>query len=102
MCHLQKLYETYRNKGLVVLGVNTADTKEIAAALLRENKVSFPNIVDTTNDAARAMQKYETLLGMSAVPMTYVIDRQGKVAEAWYDYREGKAENVITKLMGTE
>ncbi len=102
MCHLQKLYETYRNKGLVVLGINTADTKDIAAALLQENAVSFPNIADTTDEAAQAMRKYETLGGMSAVPMSYVIDRQGKVVEAWYDYREGKAEKLIKKLMGIE
>jgi peroxiredoxin len=100
MCHLQELYETYRNKGLMVLGVNTSDTKKVAAALLQENGVNFPNIVDHTDEATQAMRKYETLLGMGAVPMTHAIDRQGKVVEAWYSYQEGKAEKVVRKLMG--
>ncbi len=100
MCHLQKLYETYRNKGLVVLGINANDTKEIAAALLQENAVSLPNIVDATEEAAQVMQKYETMRGRGAVPLTYVIDREGKMVDAWYSYRKGKAEDTIRKLMG--
>jgi peroxiredoxin len=42
--------------------------------------------------------QYETLGGMSAVPMTYLIDREGKVVEAWYDYRQGQAEKALKKL----
>jgi len=44
------------------------------------------------------MTQYETLYGMSAVPMTYLIDREGKVVEAWYDYRQGRAEDSLRKL----
>lgn len=42
------------------------------------------------------MIEYEALRGM------YVIDRQGKGVNAWYDYREGKAENTIRKSTGIE
>lgn len=42
--------------------------------------------------------RYETLAGMSAVPMTYLIDREGKVVEAWYGYELGRAEKALKKL----
>ena len=60
--------------------------------------MTFPNILDSSEAANRAMTQYETLEGMTAVPMTYVIDRDGKVIEAWYGYETGAAEKVIKKL----
>jgi hypothetical protein len=30
--------------------------------------------------------------------MTYLIGRDGKVVEAWYDYRKGRAEKALKKL----
>ena len=82
----------------MVLGVNTADARNIALEHLKANKVTFPNVLDASEAANRAMMQYETLGGMSAVPMTYLIDREGKVVEAWYDYREGRAEKALKKL----
>jgi peroxiredoxin len=60
--------------------------------------VTFPNVLDSSESANLAVQQYETLSGMSAVPMTYLIDREGKVVEAWYDYRQGQAEKALKKL----
>ena len=46
MCHLQELYAKYKDKGLVVLGLDPADDKKIGLDLLRENGVTFPNIIE--------------------------------------------------------
>ena len=97
MCHLQELYAKYASKGLVVLGINSADDKAIAQQLLDENGVQFPNILDTSDTANRAVSQYETL-GMSAVPMTYVINREGKVVDAWYGYEKDRTQRALKKL----
>ena len=81
----------------MVLGVNTADAKDKVVDLLEES-VDFPNILDTTMDAWTAMAEYETLVGMTAVPMTYIIDRKGKVMDAWYGYEKGKAAETVGEL----
>jgi len=60
--------------------------------------VTFPNALDSSEAAGRAMTQYETLTGMSAVPMTYLIDRDGKVVDAFYDYGEPRAEKLLQKL----
>jgi len=44
------------------------------------------------------MSQYETLGGMSAVPMTYVIGRDGKVVDAWYGYERDRTPKVLQKL----
>ncbi len=72
---------------MVILGVNLADTKGITRALLRENGVTFPNIRDGTRVAYKVFDKgYK---GLDAVPLHYIIDREGKVVDAWYGYEEG-------------
>ena len=81
-----------------MLGVNESDDRTIAVEYLKANKVTFPNILDVSPAANRAMTQYETLAGMSAVPMTYLIDREGKVVEAWYGYQKGRAERALKKL----
>jgi hypothetical protein len=44
------------------------------------------------------ISQYETLGGMSAVPMTYVIGRDGEVVDAQYGYEEDRAKKALKKL----
>ena len=43
MCHLQILHEKYKDKGLVILGFDFSDDKQIALDFLRENSATFPS-----------------------------------------------------------
>jgi peroxiredoxin len=81
----------------VILGVNNADDKEIAAAFLKEIHITYPNLLDNSVEAISAMEHYETLKGMTAVPFSYVIDRTGKVVDAWYGFEPGRAEKALKK-----
>jgi peroxiredoxin len=35
---------------------------------------------------------------MSAVPMTYVIGRDGKIVDAWYGYESARTQAAVRKL----
>jgi peroxiredoxin len=48
---VQAIYATFRDKGLLVLRVNNADTKEFVADVLQQNYVTLPNVVDTSDGA---------------------------------------------------
>lgn len=87
MPHLQKLSEKYKNKGLVILGFNCFDDKRIAKNFIRENSVTFPNILDSS-DASKKMifDGYKNRSG--TVPLSYIIDTRGKVVDAWSGYEE--------------
>jgi peroxiredoxin len=98
MCHLQELHAKYASEGVVVLGINCADDQTIARQLLAENGVQFPNILDTSDDAWKALMQYETIAGWSSVPMTYLIDRDGKVMDAWYGFDKKRSEEAFKKL----
>jgi len=64
---------------------------------MKANRVMFPNILDASDGANRAVSQYETL-GMSAVPMTYIIGRDGKVVDAWYGYSKKQTDTALKKL----
>ena len=83
---------------MVVLGLNTADDRKIALDYLKANEVTFPNILEASDAANRAVMQYETLGGMSAVPMTYVIGRDGKIVDAWYGYEAARTQQALKKL----
>jgi peroxiredoxin len=86
MCHLQVLYEKYKDKGLVILGFDFTDDKQIALDFLRDNSATFPNILDTSDEAIKtAFLTY----GAAATPVNYVIDRKGKIIDAWIGYEKG-------------
>jgi peroxiredoxin len=57
---------------------------EHAKQFLADNGVTFRNVLDSSKAGEDVMWKYETLIGMTAVPMSYLIDKEGKVVEAWY------------------
>jgi peroxiredoxin len=86
MCHLQELHVKYADKGLVILGFNCSDDKEIALEFVRENKATFPTILDSSD--AATMVQFREYKG-SGVPLNYIIDREGKIVDAWYGYEEG-------------
>ena len=65
---------------------------------MKANDVTFPNVLESSDEANRAVMQYETLGGMSAVPMTYVLGRDGKVVDAWYGYEAARTEQALKKL----
>jgi peroxiredoxin/outer membrane lipoprotein-sorting protein len=99
MPELEELYKRYRDKGLLVVGLDLVDDREIAAAFLREHGVTFPNIVESSRAVRNTItEKYETLSGMQAVPLDYIIDREGKVADAFYGDEVDRGRAVLEKL----
>jgi peroxiredoxin len=89
MCHLQEFYAKYRSYGFVILGLNTEDDKQIALDIMRENAVTFPNILDTSAAAKRVADHDYPNAGC---PTNYIIDRDGTIVDAWVaDYRRAFA-----------
>ena len=86
MRHLQEIHEKYKDKGMVILGFNYVDKKQIALEFIRENSATFPNIIDSSDDALGA---YIVFYKASDTPTNYIIDKEGKIIDGWYGYDEG-------------
>lgn len=69
---LERAWKTYKDRGLVMLGVNYQDKDEPARRFLSQFGHSFPNAPD---QGSRVSVDY----GVYGVPETYFIDRKGRV-----------------------
>jgi peroxiredoxin len=87
MPHLQALHEQYGGKGLAILGLNFSDDQRIVRAFLKANGVTFPTILDTSHVARKVVWEHYGNRPFD-VPLNYVIDRDGKVVDAWFGYEE--------------
>ena len=97
MGHLQELYEQFKDKGLVILGFNSADDKRFALDFLHEYGATFPCVLDSSREAAMtSLAAYHA----TGVPTNYVIGRDGKIVDGWmgYDKDDPRLTNLLKKL----
>ncbi len=73
---LERVWQAYRNRGIVFLGVNIQDPEPEARAFLHAFGVTYPNVRDVTNGIA-------TAYAVGALPTTVFIDRDGRIAGRW-------------------
>jgi cytochrome c biogenesis protein CcmG/thiol:disulfide interchange protein DsbE len=69
---LERTWREYKDKGVVVVGIDIQDREEAARTFLAEFGHSFPNAPDP---AGRIAVDY----GVYGVPETFFIDRKGRV-----------------------
>lgn len=72
--HLEKLWRAAQGKALTVLGVVRAGEGEAVARHARARGWTFPNTVDAEGLAAALSRR-------RSVPLTVVVDRQGRLLE---------------------
>lgn len=72
MPEFERVWQTYRDQGVVFVGVATSDQTDKAQAFLRESKVSYPNVLDAGNDVA-------LMFSANSLPTTVFIDREGRI-----------------------
>jgi peroxiredoxin len=70
---LQKdVFEPYHEKGVQVIGVNEADTAEVAGRIIGEAKITFPSLLDSEG---ALFAKVAT----EGLPRPYLLDAEGKI-----------------------
>jgi cytochrome c biogenesis protein CcmG/thiol:disulfide interchange protein DsbE len=69
---LERLWQTYRDRGLVVLGVNIQDLEQEAMKFLAQTRPTYPNVRDIDGAVYRAY-------GLTGVPETFFITREGRI-----------------------
>jgi thiol-disulfide isomerase/thioredoxin len=69
---VEELHVKYKDKGLVVIGVHSADQSEKLEDFLKEKKVTFPVMIDQGTTAKRYV--------IQAWPTYFLIDKAGKVS----------------------
>jgi peroxiredoxin len=78
-------------RGLAVLGVNYKESRRQVQAFVREQKLSFPVLLDEAGEVAKRYQVF-------ALPVTVLVNRQGKVAGTVLGMRDWVAPDARAYL----
>jgi cytochrome c biogenesis protein CcmG, thiol:disulfide interchange protein DsbE len=79
---LQELSQRYRPAGVTILGVDEQDLTGDGRSFAAKYHLGYPMVRDTNGDV-------ENRWGLTALPETFVIDRQGKVLDHFAGGVEG-------------
>ena len=93
--HLDNLQQKYSDLGFTVFGVNVEQDRASADKVLRDIPVTFPILFDDENVVS---EQY----GVDAMPMTLLVDRDGRVRHLHRGYKPGyedKYEEQVRSLI---
>ena len=94
--HYVELQETYREKGLVIVGISFdegANAEGRVVKFMEDYKINYPVVM---GDAAVA----EAFGGIEAFPTTFVVDREGRLVNRKVGYKpKSYLEEILSGLL---
>ncbi len=91
MASLERLAWRDSDPHLAIIGISTDDDPQAAVALLRSTGATISQFID-------ARRQMETLLGASSIPLTVLVDAQGRVRARYYGSREWDSPAALQLL----
>jgi len=94
MGSLDRLARRYGGKQFNVIGISTDDDGNAAAAFIKKSKISFVNYLDSK-------VFLENMLGADTIPLTVLVDANGRVLEkvrGAYEWDSPETIEVIEKI----
>jgi peroxiredoxin len=88
LTRLDRLYQTYRTSGLVVLGISVDDDMQRADRYAHTHPMHFPVLLDPAKSVSRAYQ-------IDRLPTTVLIDRSGVIRYLHDEYRANDPSYVV-------
>jgi thiol-disulfide isomerase/thioredoxin len=83
---LNRLHQTYAEKGLVIIGIGVDDEPTKYAAFSRKMGAKFPLAHDSTHQVAN-------FFNPPAMPTSYLMDRKGIIRHIHQGFHQGKTES---------
>ena len=88
---LDEMYKKYKPMGFEMVGINVESEKADAEKFLGATPVSFPILFDPDN-------KVSGTYGVSAMPTTFLVDRQGRLRWQHRAYKPGDEALYIEQI----
>ncbi len=96
MPSMEKLYQAYRGRGMVILAVSTDRTgRSVVESFVRERGVSFPVLLDPEGES---FAEY----GGRGLPTSFLVDRRGRIVSievGAQDWNSTTARMVVETLL---
>lgn len=88
---LDELYSRYERVGFNLLGVNIDDDSNRAMDMIRELGVNFPVLFDARKEVSK-------MYDVDAMPVTVLVDREGKVRYVHQGYKPGYEQMYLDQV----
>lgn len=72
MRSIEPVFRAFRDKGLRIIAINVRQDRETVSSFVEPLSISYDVLLDETGSVARSY-------GVSALPITFFVDRQGKL-----------------------
>lgn len=95
MGSLERLSKRYGGKQFNVIGISVDDDFNAAVSFVRQTKITFANYIDSK-------LFLENMLGANAIPLTVLVDAQGRVVEkirGAHEWDSPEAIELIGKML---
>jgi thiol-disulfide isomerase/thioredoxin len=91
MGSLQRLSRRYNGKQLNVIGISTDDYRDAALAAIKHSNITFDNFIDSN-------VILENMLGANTIPLTILVDADGRVLEKARGAYEWDSPEVVDAI----
>ena len=88
MGSLERLSRRYGGKQFAVIGISTDDYPDAARAFLKQSRTTFSHFIDTR-------LFLENMLGADRLPLTLLVDAQGRVLAKFYGAKEWDSPEAL-------
>ncbi len=98
MPKLNELYKKYKEKGLIVLGINYGENPDAAAKYLAANPIDY-TVLYGLNDPIKETGALFSNWGGNGVPWNLFIDKTGKVSNWIFGYGQGSERDIEKNIL---
>ena len=88
--HLVNIYNAYKDKGLVIIGVGL-DKRANLVKIQRELKIDYTVLVDEKSEVGR-------LYDVKGIPRTLILDKEGRIAADHVGFAEGMQKDLEQEI----
>lgn len=92
MGSLERLHQSYGGRQFNIIGISTDDYWTNAKGFLQKTRISFPNFIDGKPFPLEAM------LGADRLPLTVLVDAQGRVLSKVYGAQAWDSPESLTMI----
>ena len=91
MGSLERLAQRYNGKEFNIIGISTDDYRNKAEAFIKQTEISFENFLDHK-------LLLENMLGANTIPLTILVDADGRVLKKVRGSREWDSPEIIDAI----
>jgi len=91
MPSMDRLYQSFKNRGLMIIGVSMDGSVSTVKSFIKKTPVSFIVVVDSKQIISRSYKAFMS-------PLTFIIDKRGVVVDKYFGEQDWTDSAIVKKI----